>query len=147
MDRTFDVPSRQEMEAALVAFTERTGLRVRYDCRWQSTERDESGFVLATTDGEYRCRAVVFAIGVTDPWKSPIPGVEAAPHYVETRSAETYRGKRVFIIGKRNSGFEVAHGFPPGPGGLFRAPPPPVQAARLALPQFRSRSRHPYEDY
>ena len=147
MDRTFDVPSRQEMEAALVAFTERTGLRVRYDCRWQSTQRDESGFVLATTDGEYRCRAVVFAIGVTDPWKSPIPGVEAAPHYVETRSAETYRGKRVFIIGKRNSGFEVAHGLLPWARELVLASPRPVQTARLALSPLRVRYLQPYDEY
>jgi thioredoxin reductase len=147
MDRSFDVPSRPEMEAALLAFVERTGLRVRYDCRWESTRREDDGFVLTTTDGEYRCRAVVFAIGVTDPWKSPIPGIESAPHYVETRSAEAYRGKRVFIVGKRNSGFEIAHGLLPWARELVLASPRPVQTALLALSPLRVRYLQPYDEY
>ena len=34
MDRTFDVPARQEMEAAIVEFVERTGIQAGYGCRW-----------------------------------------------------------------------------------------------------------------
>jgi len=74
MDRTYDVPSRQEMEAGLAAFAQRTGLEIRYGCRWEATRRDDDGLVLETSDGEYRCRTAVFAIGVTEPWKAPIPG-------------------------------------------------------------------------
>src|SRR5215216_7666368 len=74
MDRTHVVPSRPEMEQGLAAFVDRTDVRVRYQCEWQSTRRDDDGsLVLTTTDGEYRCRAAVFALGVTDPWRSPIP--------------------------------------------------------------------------
>jgi flavin-dependent dehydrogenase len=80
MDRTFDVPARPEMEAALVEFAMRAGVRVRYGCEWLSTRRDDAGFALTTSDGEYRCRVCVFAIGVTEPWVAPIPGLEAAPH-------------------------------------------------------------------
>jgi cation diffusion facilitator CzcD-associated flavoprotein CzcO len=32
MDRSFDVPAREEMEAALRAFVERAGVQVRYGC-------------------------------------------------------------------------------------------------------------------
>ena len=35
--------------------------------------------MLVTSDGEYRCRAVVFALGVTDPWKSPDPRNRGGP--------------------------------------------------------------------
>ena len=41
MDRAFDVPARREMEAALVEFAKRGGVRVRYGCEWLSTRRDE----------------------------------------------------------------------------------------------------------
>ena len=94
MDRTFDVPSRDEMEAGLVAFAERTGLEIRYGCRWESTRREDDGLVLVTSDGEYRCRAAVFAIGVTEPWKAPIPGVEHASHYVDTGDPSGTRAAR-----------------------------------------------------
>ena len=40
MDRSYDVPSRAEMEAGLALFVERAGLRVRYQCRWESTQVD-----------------------------------------------------------------------------------------------------------
>src|SRR5207247_4130574 len=83
MDRTHMVPSRPEMEHGLAAFAERGGVQVRYGCRWEATRRDEDGYVLVTSDGEYRCRAVVFPLGVTDPWKSAIPGIEDVPHYAE----------------------------------------------------------------
>ena len=88
MDRSSSMPSRAEMEAGLRAFAERTGLEIRYGCRWEATRREEDGLVLVTSDGEYRCRAAVFAIGVTEPWKAPIPGVEQALHYVETGDPE-----------------------------------------------------------
>ena len=147
MDRTFDVPSRAEMERALVAFAERTAARVRYGCRWEATRRDDDGFVLETTDGEYRCRATVFAIGATDPWKPQIAGIEHAPHYVETRPPPAYRDKRVFIIGKRNSGFEIAQGLLPWARQLFVASPRPVETAVLGRSPLRVRYLQPYEEH
>src|SRR5204863_485619 len=42
MDRAFDVPSRPEMEAALVEFATRGGVRVRYGCEWLSTRRSSA---------------------------------------------------------------------------------------------------------
>src|SRR4029079_11503302 len=102
-----------------------------YGCRWESTRRDEDGYVLVTSDGEYRCRAVVFALGVTDPWKSPIPGIEEVPHYAETPVPREFEGKRVLIIGKRNSGFEIADGLEPWARQIFLVSPQPVQTAVL----------------
>ena len=45
---------------------------------------------------------------MTTAWFSPIPGIEDVPHYVDTRRPEEYRDRRVFVIGKRNSAFEIA---------------------------------------
>jgi thioredoxin reductase len=147
MDRTFDVPSREEMEAGLVAFAERTGLEIRYGCRWESTRREDDGFVLVTSDGEYRCRAAVFAIGVTEPWLAPIPGAELAAHYVETGDAERYRGRSVFIVGKRNSGFEVASGLLAWAARIVLASPRPVDTAKLGRLPVRARYLQPLDEY
>ena len=147
MDRTFDVPSREEMEAGLVAFAERARLEIRFGCRWESTRREDDGFVLVTSDGEYRCRAVVFAIGVTEPWKAPIPGAELAAHYVDTGDPEQYRGRSVFIVGKRNSGFEVASGLLAWAARIVLASPRPVDTAQIGRSPVRARYLQPLDEY
>jgi cation diffusion facilitator CzcD-associated flavoprotein CzcO len=110
MDGTSSFPSRPEMEANLAAFVERAGLRVRYECRWEGTRRDGDRFVLTTTDGEYRCQVAIFAVGIAEPYKPDTPGFDLVAHYADTRAAESYAGKRLFIVGKENSGFELATG-------------------------------------
>jgi thioredoxin reductase len=147
MDRSFDVPARSEMEAALVEFASRGGVRVRYECEWLSTRRDDAAFVLETSDGEYRCRVCVFAIGVTDPWIAPIPGLEAAPHYVAADAPEHYRGKSVFIVGKRNSGFELAQGLLPWARRIVLASPRPVDTGLLAFSPLSVRYLSPYTEH
>jgi thioredoxin reductase len=147
MDRAFDVPARAEMEAALVEFARRGDVRVRYGCEWLSTRRDDPGFVLGTSDGEYRCRVCVFGIGVTEPWVAPIPGLEAAPHYVAASPPERYQGKNVFIVGKRNSGFEVAQGLLPWARRIVLGSPRPVDTALLAFSPLSIRYLSPYTEH
>jgi thioredoxin reductase len=146
MDRSFMVPSRPEMERGLASFAAQAGVRVRYGCRWEATRREENGFTLFTSDGEYRCRAAVFALGVTDPWRSPIPGLEQVGHYVDCRNGPAYEGQRVFVVGKRNSGFELADGLVPWAKQVILGSPRPVQAAVIALATVRVRYFQPYED-
>ena len=117
MDGTSYFPSRPEMEANLVAFTEKAALQVRYDCRWTATRVDDAPegrrFTLETTDGEYTCRILVIAVGVAEPFIPPGEGLEHAYHYADVKPAAEYEDKRVFIIGKQNSGFELANGLLP----------------------------------
>ena len=148
MDRSFMVPSRAEMEAGLAAFAERVPIRVRHGCRWEGTRReDDGGLVLATSDGEYRCRAAVFAVGTTTPWRSAIPGIEDVPHYVETGRPQDYESRRVFVVGKRNSGFEIADGLLPWARQIVLGSPRPVQTSVIALATVRVRYLQPYEDF
>ena len=135
------------MEAGLAAFAELAGLEIRYGCSWESTRLDGERFVLETSDGEYRCRAVVFALGVTEPWRAEVPGLEHAPHYVETLSPERYGGRDVFIVGKRNSGFELAQGLLPWARTIVLGSPRPVEIGALALSPLRLRYLTPYEEY
>ena len=113
MDGDNYFPSRAEMEASFAAFAERGGVEARYDCTWESTRREDDGsFVLGTSDGEYRAKVLVFAVGMIEPWRPPTPGIEDVPHYVDIAESgiDYLREKRVFIIGKRNSAFEIANG-------------------------------------
>jgi thioredoxin reductase len=147
-DRSSIVPTREQMETGMAAFAERTGMAVRYGCVWESTRRDDDGrLVLATSDGEYRCRDAVFALGVTEPWKSDIPGVEAVPHYAETRRREDYEGKDVVVIGKRNSAFEIADGLEPWARRIVLLSPRPVDTSVVALATVRVRYMQPLEHH
>jgi thioredoxin reductase len=147
MDRAFDLPARHEMESALVEFAKRGGVSVRYECEWLSTTQQDGQFTLTTTDGDYRCRACVFALGATDPWKPAISGLEEAPHYADTQRPDRYAGKSVFIVGKRNSGFEVAQGLLPWARKIVLASPRPVDTTVLAFSPLRLRYLQPFDEY
>jgi len=152
MDGSSDFPSRPEMEANLTAFAERAGIAIRYGCRWVSTRREETPagdrFVLTTTDGDYRCSYAIFAVGVAEPWSPPTPGIELAVHYALTRDAETYAGKRLFIIGKQNSGFELASGLLQWASRISLASPKPAKTSieTRSLVGVRARYVQPFED-
>ena len=148
MDGTSYFPSRPEMQKGLETFAQRTGIRVRHGCRWESTRREGEDFVLTTSDGEYRSRVVVFAVGVAQPYRPPIPGLAAVPHYGDFRPVETYKDRRVFIVGKQNSGFEIATGLLPFARQLVLASPSPTKLSVLThtLVGVRARYVQPYED-
>lgn len=152
MDGSSDFPSRPEMQANLEAFTERAGLKIRYGCRWESTRREETPdgdrFVLVTSDGEYRCRFPIFAVGVAEPYSPSTPGIELTAHYADTRDAETYAGKRLFIIGKQNSGFELASGLLQWASRITLASPSPAKTSieTRSLVGVRARYVQPFED-
>ncbi|HEX5149308.1 MAG TPA: NAD(P)-binding domain-containing protein, partial [Candidatus Limnocylindrales bacterium] len=153
MDGTSYFPSRAEMEANLVAFVDRAGLPIRYGCRWIGTQR-ESGpdgetFAVETTDGFYRCQAMIVAVGVAQPYTPPGPGMELTHHYADVRPVESYAGRRVFIVGKQNSGFELATGLLPWARQIVLASP---SQARLSvdtrsLVGIRARYVQPFEDF
>ena len=150
MDGTSSFPSRPEMQQNLELFAERAGLPIRYGTRWERTRREDDGtFVLETTDGEYRSRVVVFAVGAAEPYTPRTPGLDEVPHYVETRPAETYAGKRVFIVGKQNSAFELATGLLPVARSIVLASPrPPTLSVNAhSLNGIRARYVQPWEDH
>jgi thioredoxin reductase len=152
MDGTSDFPSRPLMQANLEAFAERTGVAVRYGCRWESTRHEDTPdgerFVLVTSDGEYRCRFPIFAVGVAEPYSPATPGIELAVHYADTRDAETYAGKRLFIIGKQNSGFELATGLLQWASRISLSSPSPAKTSieTRSLVGVRARYVQPFED-
>ena len=85
--------------------------------------RTATASLVETTDGTYRCRMMVVAVGVAEPHTPPGPGMELTDHYADVRPVETYAGRRVFIAGKQNSGFELATGLLPWARQIVLASP------------------------
>ena len=152
LDDTSYFPSRPGMQANLETFAERTGITVRYGTRWERTRREEGPggtiFVVETSDGEYRCRVLVLAVGIAQPLSPATPGIELARHYAETRDASSYAGRRVFIIGKQNSGFELATGLSPWASSITVCSPSPAKTSvqTKSLAGVRARYVQPFED-
>jgi thioredoxin reductase len=153
MDGTSYFPSRPEMEQNLVGFAARTAIRIRHGCRWTATRRESTPkgerFVLETTDGEYRCQVAVFAVGVAEPYTPPLPGFELAAGYADTQPAQSYADQRVLIVGKQNSGFELASGLLPWARQIILASPSPAKLSvnTRSLVGVRARYVQPYEDH
>jgi len=153
MDGTSYFPSRPEMEANLAAFAEKARVPVRYGCRWTGTRRtsDENGdgFEIDTTDGTYRCRVLVIAVGVAEPFIPPGPGMEHAYHYAAVRPVQEYADRRVLILGKQNSGFELATGLLAWARQLIVSSPSKVRLSvdTKTLVGVRARYVQPYEDF
>jgi thioredoxin reductase len=153
MDGTSYFPSRPEMEANLAAFAERGAIAVRYGCRWTATRREPGApggeFVLETTDGEYRAATIVFAVGVAEPYIPPGPAADLATHYADVRPAERYAGRRVLLLGKQNSGFELANGLLPWACQIVLVSPSHAKLSveTRSLVGVRARYVQPYEDH
>src|SRR2546429_205124 len=87
---------------------------------------------------------------MTEPWKpATIAGIEAVPHYVQTRAARTYADRCVFVAGKRNSGFEVADALLPWARQIVLGSPRPAKISVLTHSTAAARARYlqPYEDH
>jgi len=150
MDGSSYFPSRPEMEGSIATFAARTGLSVRQGCRWESTRQlDDGRFELVTSDGVYTAGTLILAVGVAEPYRPATPGIELAAHYADTRPAETYADKRVFIVGKQNSGFELASGLLPWARRIVLASPSPAKLSvnTHSLVGIRARYLQPYEDH
>jgi hypothetical protein len=70
------------------------------------------------------------------------------PHYADTRPPETYAGKRLFIVGKENSGFELATGLLQWAQRIVLASPRPAKLSvnSHSLAGVRARYVQPVED-
>ena len=92
---------------------------------------------------------LVVAVGVAEPYTPPGVGMEHTHHYADVRPVESYADRRVLLIGKQNSGFELATGLLPWARQIVLASP---SQARLSvdtrtLVGVRARYVQPYEDY
>jgi thioredoxin reductase len=152
MDGSHYFPARAEMVAGMSSFADRAGVRARYGCEWRATRQEDDGrYVVETSDGEYRTPHLVVATGMLERWTPPTPGILDIPHYLdlEHRTLESFSGKRIFIIGKRNSAFEIADALLPWASQIILGSPHPVRPSIVSGFPTPPRARYvlPLEDH
>jgi thioredoxin reductase len=88
---------------------EQTGLKVNMSERMETIKPDGPGFVVKTSKGEYRTRAVLLAIGRRGtPRKLGVPGEEQPKVVYRLIDAEQYRGQHVLVVGGGDAALEAA---------------------------------------
>ena len=109
---------------------------------------DGDGFELETTDGVYRCQALVVAVGVAEPYTPPGNGMEHTIHYADVRPAESYAA-----VGCSSSATELRlrarHRAAPvgASAGPRVAPKVKLSVETRPLVGVRARYVQPYEDH
>jgi cation diffusion facilitator CzcD-associated flavoprotein CzcO len=103
-------PHADRLVEYLRDYAERHALDIRYRTRVERVSRDDEGFVLSDSEGRtYRAPRLIVATGASKPYVPPIPGIDLAEDYATAPSdLEAYAGEHVLILGKGNSGFEMA---------------------------------------
>ncbi|EDP94255.1 NAD(P)-binding domain-containing protein [Kordia algicida OT-1] len=84
-------------------------LPINYNVEVTKIGKDEK-FVLSASNGEtYVCNYLIVATGWVAPYIPNISGIEHGVHYMDMKlDKEIYQNKRVLIVGKGNSAFEIA---------------------------------------
>ena len=86
-----------------------TGLVINDNERVESIEADGSGFNIKTTQGNYKSRAVLLAIGRRGtPRTLGVPGENKTKVVYRLIDPEQYRGQHVLVVGGGDSALEAA---------------------------------------
>jgi thioredoxin reductase len=87
----------------------KTGLQIRYRERVEAITRQDGGFLVRTTGGEYRTASVLLAIGRRGtPRKLGVPGEELPKVVYRLIDPEQYSGQHVLVVGGGDSALEAA---------------------------------------
>lgn len=106
-------PSRDEVVAYLERFAADNALDVKLRTRVERIDREDGGWRVRTSGGDFVVPEVVVATGLDNrPYIPSWPGRErfAGPllHSAEYRNPEPFRGRDVLVVGPGSSGLEIA---------------------------------------
>lgn len=104
--------AKEELLAVLQELVERFGLDVRFGQRVLGVAREDGVFVARTANGTlFRARTLVLALGRRGtPRKLGVPGEELPKVMYQLVDAESYKGRRVLVVGGGDSAVEAAVG-------------------------------------
>jgi len=105
-------PHSNEMLSYLKDFATRYSLNIQQKTKIVQVSKDNNGFFCLVDQNEsvYICRCLIVATGFSKPYIPDILGIETVEEGYENVSMnpEDFLGQKVLIIGKANSGFEIA---------------------------------------
>ncbi|MEM9831288.1 MAG: ArsO family NAD(P)H-dependent flavin-containing monooxygenase [Bacteroidota bacterium] len=105
-------PSRDDTIRYLEAYETWYQLPIERSVTVETVRQREGKFVLATSRGEYRSRAIISATGsFQKPYIPPFPGQAnfqgSTIHSADYRTSEPFQDKRVLVVGEGNSGAQI----------------------------------------
>ncbi len=103
-------PKSDDLVRYLQDFSDHYKLNIHYDTEVEEiTKNTEDLFCLTTKNISYTCKYLIIATGVPKQIVPDIDGIEHGEFYSDcSMNPEDYEDKKVLIIGKGNSGFEIA---------------------------------------
>ena len=105
----FGEVSKERLLEFWMGVAKRTRLEINFFERMESVKPDGKGFLVVTSKGQYRTRAILLAIGRRGtPRKLGVKGEEQAKVVYRLIDAEQYRGKHVLVVGGGDSALEAA---------------------------------------
>jgi thioredoxin reductase (NADPH) len=107
------VKFRETQKEKLLAFWQevekRTNVKIQYREKMDSITRDSDGFIVKTSKGEYKTRAVLLAIGRRGtPRKLGVPGEDQPKVVYSLIDPEQYRNQHVLVVGGGDAAMEAA---------------------------------------
>jgi thioredoxin reductase (NADPH) len=92
-------------------------VKIHYNERLEMVTRDGDGFIIKSTAGEYRTRAVLLCLGRTGtPRKLGVEGEEHQKVIYRLVDSREFAGKSVLVVGGGDSALEAAHSIAEQPG-------------------------------
>ena len=128
-------PPADSMVEYLNTFARHHELAIRFGARVTRVSRgDGGGFVLTIGEGDVAetltCDRLLVATGTSCEHIPDFPGVDLAETYGNVSiDPEDFRGQRVMVIGKGNSGFETADNLVETTTAIHMASPTPIRLA------------------
>lgn len=105
----FGEVSKERLLEFWTGVARRTRLEINFFERMESVKPDGPGFVVVTSKGQYRTRAILLAIGRRGtPRKLGVKGEEQAKVVYRLIDPEQYRGQHVLVVGGGDSALEAA---------------------------------------
>ncbi len=103
-------PHSDDLVRYLQDFSAHYKLNIKYNSEAEHIVKNEDGlFQIRTGDLLYECKNLIVATGVPNQFVPDIEGIEDCDFYSDCSIVpEDYENKKVLIIGKGNSGFEIA---------------------------------------
>ena len=101
--------SKEELLDFWEGVINKTGVKINFGVRVDSIDRENDGFIIKTSAGEYRASSVLLAIGRRGtPRKLGVPGEEQTKVVYRLIDPEQYRKHRVLVVGGGDSALEAA---------------------------------------
>ena len=103
-------PKADDLVRYLEDFADQNELNIKYDTHVEDVSKNEEGLFRITCKGVvYSCKYLLVATGLSEMVEPEIEGVELCEYYSSCPvDPEDYANQKVLIIGKGNSGFEMA---------------------------------------